>query len=60
MTRRHPMCVSPEDDVCALASFFANSQHRHMPVVKDGRLLRIVSQRDLLKSLERYYELWLD
>ncbi len=54
------MCVSPEDDVCALASFFANSQHRHMPVVKDGRLLRIVSQRDLLKSLERYYELWLD
>ena len=58
--RRHPMCVSPDDDVFSLASVFVNSQHRHMPVVKDGKLLGIVSRRDLLKTLEHYYELWLN
>jgi CBS domain-containing protein len=56
--RRHPICVSPDDDVFALSSIFVSHGYRHLPVVKDGRLLGIVSRRDILQSLETFYSQW--
>lgn len=54
--RRHPVCVSPADDAFALSSIFVSHGYRHLPVVKDGRLLGIVSRRDILQSLETFYD----
>jgi CBS domain-containing protein len=53
MMRRHPVCVSPDTDIFALTSIFENHGYRHLPVVEDGRLLGIVSRRDVLAELDR-------
>lgn len=55
MMKRHPVCVEPETDIFTLASIFVSHRYRHLPVVKDGRLLGIVSRRDILKALDRFY-----
>jgi CBS domain-containing protein len=55
MMRRHPVCVEPDMDIFALASVFVNHRYRHLPVVHDGRLLGIVSRRDILQALDAYY-----
>lgn len=51
--KRHPLCVSPETDIFALTSIFENHGCRHLPVVEEGRLLGIVSRRDILAELDR-------
>lgn len=55
MMRRHPACVGPETDVFALASIFETHGYRHLPVVEEGRLLGIISRRDILRELDRFY-----
>ena len=56
MMKRHPVCVSPDTDVFTLASVFVNHRYRHLPVVEDGRLLGLVSRRDILQALDGYYQ----
>jgi CBS domain-containing protein len=56
MMKRHPVCVEPTADVFTLASIFVSHRYRHLPVVEEGRLLGVVSRRDILKALEGYYE----
>jgi CBS domain-containing protein len=53
--RAHPTCVHPETEMFALASIFATHAFRHLPVVKDGKLLGIVSRRDVLRAMDEYY-----
>lgn len=55
MMKRHPVCVTPETDIFSLASVFVSHRYRHLPVVEEGRLLGIVSRRDILKALDQYY-----
>lgn len=55
MMKRHPVCVDPSTDVFTLASILVNHRYRHIPVVEDGRLLGIVSRRDILQALDKYY-----
>lgn len=55
MMKRHPVCVDPETDVFALSSIFVHHQYRHLPVVTGDRLLGIVSRRDVLIALQRFY-----
>jgi CBS domain-containing protein len=57
MMKRHPVCVEPETDIFALASVFVSHRYRHLPVVQEGRLLGIVSRRDILKALDEFYRL---
>ena len=57
--KRHLMCVSPEEDVFALASILASHRYRHIPVVKDHELLGMVSRRDILKTLDQFYRKWI-
>lgn len=55
MMKRHPVCVEPDTDIFALASIFVSHRYRHLPVVQEGRLLGIVSRRDILKALDEFY-----
>ena len=53
--KRHPVCVSPDTNIFALASIFMSHRVRHLPVVDNQRLLGIVSRRDILKELDHVY-----
>ncbi len=55
MMKMHPVCVEPDMDIFALASIFVNHRYRHLPVAENGRLLGIVSRRDILHALNDYY-----
>ena len=50
---REVVCVSPGDDTSDLASVLSHSGVRAVPVVDDGRVVGIVSRRDLLRAVER-------
>ncbi len=52
--RRHPMCVSPDTELFALASIFISHDYRHLPVTDKGLLKGIVSRRDILRALNEY------
>ena len=55
--RRHPVCVAPETDLFALASIFESHDYRHLPVTQDDYLLGIVIRRDVLRAVDKYYQL---
>lgn len=53
--KRHPMCVTPDTELFALASIFAGHGFRHLPVVEDEELVGIVSRHDILAAMDTYY-----
>ncbi|MGY6554536.1 MAG: CBS domain-containing protein [Wenzhouxiangella sp.] len=55
MMKLHPVCIEPDMDVFTLASIFTNHGYRHLPVAENGRLLGIVSRRDILHALNDHY-----
>lgn len=54
--RRHPVCVSPDTELFTLASIFSNHGYRHLPVVENDELIGIVSRRDVLRTINEYYQ----
>ena len=54
--KRHPVCVSPDDDLFTLASIFIHHGFRHLPVVQDQVLVGMVSRRDVLWALCDYHK----
>lgn len=56
--KMHPMCVEQDKDLFTLTSIFTSHRYRHLPVVEQDYLLGIVSRRDVLRSLDRYYRDW--
>ena len=54
MMQRFPLCVSPETDVFAMATIFTRHPHHHLPVVKNNRLVGIISRRDVLRGLYEF------
>lgn len=55
MMKRHPVCVAPDTDIFALTSVFIAHNFRHLPVVDEDVFVGIVSRRDVLLALDRYY-----
>jgi CBS domain-containing protein len=49
MTRRHLETVSPKEDITAAADRMVSLNIRHLPVVDRGKVVGIVSIRDLTK-----------
>ena len=56
--KRHPVCVGPDQDIFTLTSVFVSHRLRHMPVVDGEELLGIISRRDIIRSLDRYFREW--
>ena len=46
---RHPDTIEPADTMDQAASLMIHGGYRHLPVVEDGRLVGIVSIRDLMR-----------
>jgi len=47
---RPVICVSPEDPINEVLAMFRNEHIRRAPVMKEGKLVGIVSERDLLNA----------
>ena len=45
--------VAPSEDLLALSTRFSQGRHRRLLVVEGGRLIGLVSRRDLLAALEK-------
>jgi CBS domain-containing protein len=46
--------VAPSTDLFTLAGKFSEGKHRRFPVVEGGRLVGLVTRRDLLDALHRH------
>ena len=52
---REVVTFGPDATVCDMVKCFSAQRLRRVPIVKDGRVLGIVSRRDILRDmLERY------
>ena len=51
MTPAPVTTVAPDDSLIDVAELFANSPFRRAPVVQDGRLVGLISRRDVMKAL---------
>lgn len=48
-----PICMRPEDDLADVVSTMLAAPIRSVPIVEDGRLVGIVSRRDVLRVVAR-------
>jgi len=51
----NPITVLPQDDLRIIAHVMVEKHFRHMPVVEDGKLIGILSIRDVLKAERDQY-----
>jgi CBS domain-containing protein len=51
----NPEFVSPENSVLTLAEKFINGTFRRYPVMDNGRLVGIISRRDVLRAIDHRY-----
>ena len=51
----NPESVSPEQSILSLAEQFIHGSFRRYPVVDNGRLVGIISRRDVLGAINRIY-----
>ena len=53
----NPQWVSPEQSILTLANLFINGRFHRYPVVDNGRLVGVISRRDVMKAMGRHYPL---
>ena len=46
---------SPEDDIKKIADIFLEKRIRRVPIVKGNKLIGIISRRDILREIARWY-----
>ena len=51
----NPEFVAPEQSVLTLAERFINGSFRRYPVLDNGRLVGIISRRDVLRAIDHRY-----
>jgi len=52
-----PQSVSPEDSILDLADRFINGRFHRYPVVDGGRLVGLISRRDVMRAMGKHYPL---
>ena len=51
----NPEFVAPEQSVLTLAEMFIKGGYRRYPVIDNGRLVGIISRRDVLRAIDNRY-----
>ena len=50
-----PVAVTPEDTIVELAERFIKEGYRRYPVVDGGRLVGLISRRDVMRAMANHY-----
>ena len=53
----NPQWISPEQSILTLADLFIKGRFHRYPVVDNGRLVGVISRRDVMKAMGRHYPL---
>lgn len=48
---RDPVCIGLDDSLAAVKEVFDNAHFHHLLVVEDGKLIGVLSDRDLLRAI---------
>ena len=51
----NPVAVSPDDTILELAQRFISAKFRRYPVVDGGRLVGVISRRDVMRAIGQHY-----
>lgn len=51
----NPQWVGPEQNILTLADLFISGRFHRYPVVDNGRLVGVISRRDVMRALGKYY-----
>ena len=51
----NPQWVGPEQSILTLADLFINGRFHRYPVVDNGRLVGVISRRDVMRAMGKYY-----
>ena len=51
----NPQWVGPEQSILTLADLFIRGRFHRYPVVDNGRLVGIISRRDVIRAMGQYY-----
>jgi len=51
----NPQWIGPEQSVLTLADLFINGRFHRYPVVDNGRLVGVISRRDVMRAVGKYY-----
>jgi len=50
-----PVAVNPDDTILELAERFVGEKYRRYPVVDGGRLVGVISRRDVMRAMGHHY-----
>ena len=50
-----PQSVDPDESILNLAQLFLNGRFHRYPVVDNGRLIGVISRRDVMRAMARHY-----
>jgi CBS domain-containing protein len=50
-----PVSVSPEDTILDVAEKFINERYRRYPVLDGGRLVGVISRREVMRAMGHHY-----
>jgi CBS domain-containing protein len=51
----NPVTVSPDDTILELAERFITEKYRRYPVLDGGRLVGVISRRDVMRAMGHHY-----
>jgi len=51
----NPLAVSPDDTILELAERFITEKYRRYPVLDGGRLVGLISRRDVMRAMGHHY-----